>query len=74
MRAHEWRTWANPEFLQHDTGLRLEDLDPHPRDRALELVRASLSEVGYERVRTLMWINGYLGGIIGLPAVMNEGS
>ncbi|MCU1445364.1 MAG: hypothetical protein JWP54_1022 [Cryobacterium sp.] len=37
-------------------------------------MRASLSEVGYERVRTLMWINGYLGGIIGLPAVMNEGS
>lgn len=74
LRAHEWRSWANPEFLQHDTGLRLEDLDPVARDRALELVRASLSDVGYERVRTLMWINGYLGDVIGLPAIMNDGS
>lgn len=74
LRAPEWRTWANPEFLQHDTGLRLEDLDPESRDRALGLVQASLSEVGYERVRTLMWINGYLGELIGLPAIMNEGS
>lgn len=74
LRAHEWRSWANPEFLQHDTGLRLEDLDQDARDRALELVRASLSEVGFERVRTLMWINGYLGDTIGLSAIMNEGS
>ena len=26
--AHEWQSWANPEFLQHDTGLRLDELDP----------------------------------------------
>ena len=72
--AHEWRTWANPEFLQHDTGLRLEDLDLVSRSRVLELVRASLSEVGFEKVRTLMWINGYLGEVIGLANVMNEAS
>ena len=72
--AHEWRTWANPEFLQHDTGLRLEDLDAVSRGRVLGLVRAGLSESGFEKVRTLMWVNGYLGDLIGLSNVMNEAS
>lgn len=72
--AHEWRSWANPEFLQHDTGLRLEELDLVSRARVLRLVKVSLSEAGFEKVRTLMWINGYLGEMIGLENVMNEAS
>ena len=24
--APEWQSWANPEFMQHDTGLRLDEL------------------------------------------------
>lgn len=74
LTAQEWRTWANPEFLQHDTGLRLEDLDAVSRGRALALIRAGLSEAGYEKVRTLMWINGYLGEVIDLTNIMNEAS
>ena len=35
----EWQTWANPEFMQFDTGLRL-DLQPVAvREKALALVR-----------------------------------
>src|SRR6476619_3046093 len=46
--AVEWQTWANPEFMQFDTGLRL-DLQPRDvREKALALVRASLSPEGYE--------------------------
>ncbi len=26
--APEWQSWANPEFMQHDTGLRLDELEP----------------------------------------------
>ncbi|SDS10752.1 DUF3500 domain-containing protein [Microterricola viridarii] len=74
LRASQWRSWANPEFLQHDTGLRLEDLDQVSRHRALELVRASLSEQGFESVKTLMWVNGYLGETIDLANVMNDAS
>ena len=37
--AVEWQTWANPEFLQFDTGLRL-DLQPvEVREKALALMR-----------------------------------
>ena len=67
-----WQTWANPEFMQHDTGLRLEYQDEQTRDLVLEIVRASLSESGYELARAVMRINGFLGDIVGLPALMND--
>ncbi|MFJ9123256.1 DUF3500 domain-containing protein [Streptomyces sp. NPDC102340] len=70
--AVEWQTWANPEFLQFDTGLRLEFQPPEVRRAALALVRASLSPEGYEEVRTMMRINGFLGEVVGLENILNE--
>ena len=70
--APEWQSWANPEFMQHDTGLRLDELEPPVRDAALGLVKASLSAEGYELVRNLMRINGFLGDLVELPLLMNE--
>ncbi|PRB43310.1 hypothetical protein CQ020_08580 [Arthrobacter sp. MYb23] len=70
--AHEWRSWANPEFMQHDTGLRLDELDVAVRDAALAVVEASLSAEGYALVRNLMRINGFLGDLVDLPLLMNE--
>jgi len=70
--AHEWRSWANPEFMQHDTGLRLDELDPPVRDAALAVVEASLSPAGFELARNLMRINGFLGELVELPLLMNE--
>jgi hypothetical protein len=70
--AHEWQSWANPEFMQHDTGLRLEDLDPGMRDAALAVMEASLSPEGYALARNLMRINGFLGDLVELPELMNE--
>ncbi len=70
--AHEWRSWANPEFLQHDTGVRLDEVSAETRDTALTLVAATLSPAGYELARTAMTINGFLGDVVGLPRLMNE--
>ena len=70
--APEWQSWANPEFMQHDTGLRLDELEPPVRDAALALVEASLSAEGYGLVRNLMRINGFLGDLVELPLLMNE--
>ncbi|OUM44873.1 DUF3500 domain-containing protein [Arthrobacter sedimenti] len=70
--APEWQSWANPEFLQHDTGLRLDELDDAVRDAVLALVEASLSIEGFELVRNLMRINGFLGDLVDLPLLMNE--
>lgn len=70
--APEWQTWANPEFMQFDTGLRL-DLQPEAvRDASTALVRASLSPMGYDLVRAMMRINGFLGEVVDLPTVLSE--
>ena len=70
--AAEWQTWANPEFMQFDTGLRLEFEPESVRDAFLALVDASLSPRGGADVRTMMRINGFLGDEVGLPGIMNE--
>ncbi|GIH65522.1 DUF3500 domain-containing protein [Microbispora siamensis] len=70
--AVEWQTWANPEFMQFDTGLRL-DLQPQlVREKALALMRASLSPEGYELAHGMMLINGFLGEVVGLESILNE--
>ncbi|MFF4116217.1 DUF3500 domain-containing protein [Streptomyces sp. NPDC001714] len=68
----EWQTWANPEFLQFDTGIRLEFQPPEVRQKALALVEASLSPDGFRLVRDLMLINGFLGEVVGLQSILNE--
>jgi len=70
--AVQWQTWANPEFMQFDTGLRLEFQPATVRQKALALVAASLSPEGDELVRTMMRINGFLGEIVGLETILNE--
>ncbi|SFT90486.1 DUF3500 domain-containing protein [Arthrobacter sp. ov118] len=70
--APEWQSWANPEFLQHDTGLRLDEVDGTVREAALAVMGASLSAEGFALVRNLMRINGFLGDLVELPLLMNE--
>ena len=70
--APERQTWANPEFLQFDTGLRLEFQPAQVREKALALVRASLSPEGYDLTHALMLINGFLGEVVGLETILNE--
>jgi len=70
--AVEWQTWANPEFMQFDTGLRL-DLQPvEVREKALALMRASLSREGFELAHAMMLINGFLGEVVDLGTILNE--
>jgi hypothetical protein len=70
--AVEWQTWANPEFMQFDTGLRLEFQPVEVRENALALVEASLSPEGYRLAHDMMLINGFLGEAVGLENVLNE--
>ncbi|MEO3943211.1 DUF3500 domain-containing protein [Paenarthrobacter nicotinovorans] len=70
--APEWQSWANPEFMQYDTGLRLDECEPAVRDAALTVVEASLSPEGFALTRNLMRINGFLGDLVDLPLLMNE--
>ncbi len=70
--AVEWQTWANPEFLQFDTGLRLDLQPPAVRERALALVEASLSPEGFRLAHAMMLVNGFLGEVVDLGSVLNE--
>ncbi|MEU4660011.1 DUF3500 domain-containing protein [Streptomyces sp. NPDC023723] len=70
--APEWQTWANPEFMQFDTGLRLEFQSAEVRAKALALMAASLSPEGYELAHGMMLINGFLGEVVGLETLLNE--
>jgi len=72
--AVDWQTWANPEFMQFDTGLRLDGQPQAVRDKALALVRASLSPEGFAQVHAAMLINGFLGEVVDLPIILNEWS
>jgi hypothetical protein len=72
--AVEWQTWANPEFLQFDTGLRLDGQPETVREKALDLVRASLSPEGFAQAHAMMLVNGFLGEVVDLATVLNEWS
>ncbi|GAA3880629.1 DUF3500 domain-containing protein [Leifsonia kafniensis] len=74
LNAPEWRAWSNPEFVIYRVGLRLEDLSSDKVDAILQVVRASLSPEGFERVREAMALNGFLGELVDLPSIMNERS
>lgn len=63
--ADEWRMWINafPNWDPH--GLRLEDLKPTQRERALAVLEACLSASGFSDARTAMKLNAALGELIG---------
>src|ERR671920_542125 len=72
--AVEWQTWANPEFMQFDTGLRLDGQPEAVREKTLALMRASLSPEGFQIAHAMMLINGFLGEVVDLETVLGEWS
>jgi hypothetical protein len=69
-----WRRWQNTEMYVETDGLRLEETSDAVRDAALALMRASLSEKGYQQSVNAMRLNRFLGDLVSGPAVMNEWS
>jgi hypothetical protein len=65
MDSDEWRLWTNALPVWAPKGLRLERLSDDTRDLALELIRSSLSQTGFETVRNAMKLNGALGDLVG---------
>jgi hypothetical protein len=67
-----WRHWANGAryFLRH--GLCLEDLEQDKRDKALAIVRASLSAYGFSQVIDMMRLNLTIGELRGEEHLLNE--
>lgn len=69
-----WRHWQNTELHVENYGLRLDEMTPGVRDAVMGVLRTSMSGHGYALSRDVMRLNGFLGQIVGGPAVMGEWS
>jgi hypothetical protein len=67
-----WRRWSNPEIYVNHHGLRLDEIGVELREAILGLVRASMSEKGFQKSEACMLMNAFLGTLVGGPRVMNE--
>lgn len=72
--AAEWRGWSNPEFVFFRNGLRMEDQSAQVQQAMMDVIAASLSPEGFERVSEAMDLNGFLGELVALPKIMNNRS
>jgi hypothetical protein len=70
----QWRHWQNTELYVEDYGLRLDEVGEPLREAVMAVLRASMSTHGYELSRDVMKLNGFLGDIVGGPAVLGEWS
>jgi hypothetical protein len=70
----QWRHWQNTELWVEHYGLRLEEVPERVRDAAMNVLRVSMSQHGYELSRDTMRLNRFLGDLVEGPAVMNEWS
>lgn len=69
-----WQQWQNTELMLEKHGLRLDGNGESVRGEIMNVVRASLSEIGYERTLGVMRLNGFLGDLIGYSGVLGEWS
>ena len=72
LNSRVWRAWMNPEFFLNRFGLRLDEVDEPVREAVLELLRASLGQKGFTKIRHAMWTNTFLGDLTDKPPVFGE--
>ena len=72
LESDAWRSWSNihPFLLRH--GVCLEELAEQPRNLALRLMEATLSQYGYETARSVMRLNDYIGDVTDRPDEYGE--
>jgi Protein of unknown function (DUF3500) len=69
-----WQQWQNTENHVEDYGLRLDETTEDAREAVMDVLRASLSQKGYEVSRNVMRLNRFLGDLVGGPAILSEWS
>ncbi|KAH7205134.1 uncharacterized protein BKA55DRAFT_722916, partial [Fusarium redolens] len=74
LEGEDWRKWSNTEIIAFDIGLRLEAIDQPKIDLVWELVRASLSEIGYTKIKNAVKMNHFLGDLASNHVILNENS
>lgn len=74
VNSPHWRRWQNTELYLEDYGLRLDEASEALRDAVMVVLRASLSNKGYDMSRDVMRLNRFLGDLVGGPQVLGEWS
>lgn len=69
-----WQKWQNTEMFVEEHGLRLEKATKPARELAMAVVRASLSDAGYDSSVSVMRLNAFLGEVLNAPGVLNQWS
>jgi hypothetical protein len=67
-----WRAWHNMHIFMARHGCLLENLGTDQRERALDLLRASLSAAGFQTARDVMKLNEHICEITQRPAEYGE--
>ncbi len=68
----DWRTWHNAEMYIFRHGVLLEELDELQLEAAYNVLRTSLSAVGFETARNIMKLNDFLREITGFDESLGE--
>ncbi|KAJ9614971.1 hypothetical protein H2200_001045 [Cladophialophora chaetospira] len=68
------RIWSNPEFYVNPGGLRLDEYSESVYTAVHNVLRSSLSPVGYTKALGCCLVNGFLGKLVDGHKVMNEHS
>jgi hypothetical protein len=72
LASRERELWQNSIVRYETFGLRLDEAPGVLQDAAMAVVRASLSAAGYEKTRSLMKLNAFLGDLVGAPRLLGE--
>jgi hypothetical protein len=72
--SEHWRRWQNTELYLEDYGLRLDEVGAPVREAVMAVLRAGMSQHGYELSRDVMRLNRFLGDLVGGPEVLGEWS
>jgi hypothetical protein len=67
----EWRQWMNQHFYDR-LGVGFEDMSENQKEKAFLLLKASLSEEGFELARNIMKLNHTLGEMQGSQFMLGE--
>jgi len=70
--SRQRQLWQNSIVRYEDFGLRLDEAPGDLKEAVMAVVKASLSAAGYEKTRTLMKLNGFLGELVGAPLLLGE--
>ena len=70
----DFRLWSNPELYMNPGGLRLDEVSKEIQDAIHNVIKASTSKDGYEKIWGCCLTNGFLGHLVNGRGVLNEHS